>query len=61
MSLQLCYLRLQLHPPRHFMLTLYAPSLLQLNSIVRRTMKEADEDKDNFIDFEEFKKVRTSC
>ena len=33
--------------------------LLQLNSIVHRTMTEADKDKDSFIDFEEFKKVLT--
>ena len=31
--------------------------LLQVSSIVHRTMTEADEDKDSFIDFEEFKKV----
>ena len=30
---------------------------LQLDSIVRRTMKEADKDEDNLIDFEEFKQV----
>ena len=42
----------------HHSLTL---SLLQLSSIVHRTMKEADEDKDDFIDFEEFKKVCTSA
>ena len=28
-----------------------------VHSIVKRTMKEADEDKDNFISLEEFKKV----
>ena len=31
--------------------------LLQVSSIVHRTMTEADEDKDSFIDFEDFKKV----
>ena len=29
----------------------------QVSSIVKKTMKEADEDKDNFISLEEFKKV----
>ena len=31
--------------------------LLQLTSIVRRTMKEADKDQDSFINFDEFKEV----
>lgn len=30
----------------------------QLDLIVKRTMKEADEDKDNFLNFDEFKKVQ---
>lgn len=29
----------------------------QLSSIVRRTIKEADKDKDNYINLEEFKQV----
>ena len=32
-------------------------TLPQINSIVRRTMKEADRDEDSLIDFTEFKQV----
>jgi hypothetical protein len=38
------------------LITFYS-SELQLDSIVRRTMKEADKDEDNLIDFEEFSQV----
>lgn len=34
---------------------------MQLNSIVRRTIKEADKDKDNCINLEEFKQVKGSA
>lgn len=33
----------------------------QFNSIVARTMKEADLDQDGFITFDEFKKVLKLC
>jgi hypothetical protein len=38
----------------------YSLFFLQLNSIVRRTIKEADKDKDCCINLEEFKQVKGS-
>lgn len=39
----------------------YVICTMQLNSIVRRTIKEADKDKDNHINLEEFKQVYSIC